>query len=60
MKIQKFAKENDIVVKYEKFKISIKDFQNKRKEKYSFLNPFKQSKPLSEYLSEYKKLKKHS
>ena len=53
-KIQKFAKENDIVVKYEQFKISIKDLQAKRKEKYSFINPFNQTKTLREYLDEYK------
>ena len=54
-KIKNYAKENDITVKYEQFKEHIKDVQAKRKEKYSFLNPFKQSKPLKEYLAEYKK-----
>lgn len=54
IKIQQFAKENDIVVKYEQFKISIQDFQKKQKEKYSYLNPFKQSKSLKEYLALYK------
>ena len=54
LKIQQFAKENDIVVKYEQFKISIQDFQKKQKEKYSYLNPFKQSKSLKEYLALYK------
>ena len=54
MKIQKFAKDNNIVVKYEQLKISIKDFQNKQKEKYSFIHPFSQSKSLKEYLAIYK------
>ena len=54
LKIEKFAKENNIVVKYEQLKISIKDFQNKEREKYSFINPFKQSKSLKEYLILYK------
>ena len=31
MKIQKYAKENDLVVKYEQFKISIQELQQKRK-----------------------------
>ena len=56
-KIKKYAKENDITVKYEQFKINIKDSQSKRKEKYHFINPFKQSKPLKDYLADYKKNK---
>ncbi|MBR3152348.1 MAG: putative ABC transporter permease [Clostridia bacterium] len=54
IKIRDFAKENDITVKYEQFKIHIKDLQAKRREKYSFLNPFNQTKSLREYLSDYK------
>lgn len=54
MKIRKFAKENKIIVKYEQFKMDIKDRQQKRKEKYSFLTPFKQTRNLEEYLQEYK------
>ena len=52
--IRKYAKNNDITVKYEQFKMHIKDIQNKRKEKYSFLNPFKQTKSLLDYLVDYK------
>ena len=58
IKIKKFAKENDITVKYEQLKIHIKEVQKEAKEKYSFIHPFKQSKPLSEYLADYKILKK--
>ena len=54
LKIEKFAKDNNIVVKYEQLKVSIKDQQSKHKEKYSFINPFKQTKSLKEYLSDYK------
>lgn len=54
LKIQKYAKENDITVKYEQFKMSIKDLQARQREKYSFINPFKQTKSLKEYLEEYK------
>ena len=53
IKIKKYAKENNVTVKYEQFKIHIKDLQAKRKEKYSFLNPFRQTKPLKEYLTDY-------
>ena len=53
-KIKQFAKENNITVKYEQFKMHIKEVQTKRKEKYSFINPFKQTKPLKEYLADYK------
>ena len=52
--IRKYAKNNDITVKYEQFKMHIKDIQNKSKEKYSFLNPFKQTKSLIDYLVDYK------
>lgn len=57
LKIREYAKNNDITVKYEQFKMHIKENQAKRKEKYSFLNPFKQTKPLSDYLADYKKLR---
>lgn len=52
-KIRKFAKENDITVKYEKLKIHIKEKQKEAKEKYSFIFAFKQTKNLREYLNEY-------
>lgn len=52
-KVKKFAKDNNITIKYEQFKIHIKEEQRKRKEKYSFLNPFKQTKYLKEYLTDY-------
>ncbi len=52
-KIKKFAKDNSITVKYEQLKMSIKDAQAKRKEKYSFINPFKQTKSLKDYLTNY-------
>ncbi len=57
LKIREYAKNNDITVKYEQFKMHIKESQAKRKEKYSFLNPFKQTKPLLDYLADYKKSK---
>ena len=57
LKIRKYAKENDMTVKYEQFKMHIKEEQAKRKEKYHFINPFNQTKPLKEYLADYKKEK---
>ena len=54
VKIRKFVKENDFVIKYEEFKKYIKDIQEKNKEKYSFLFPFRQSKSLKDYLNLYK------
>ena len=44
-----------LLLKYEQFKMHIKDVQNRAKEKYSFLNPFSQSKPLRDYLINYTK-----
>ena len=53
-KIKKYAKENNIIIKYEQLKIDIKEFQKSAREKYSFLNPFNQNKPLKNYLNLYK------
>ena len=53
-KIKKYAKENNIIIKYEQLKIDIKEFQKSVREKYSFLNPFNQTKPLKNYLNLYK------
>ena len=55
--IRKYAKENNIEVKYEDFKRHIKERQEKRREKYSFIFPFKQTKSVEEYLKSYKKKK---
>lgn len=54
VKIRKFAKENQIEVKYEEFKSHIQERQKLAEEKYSFLLPFKQTKSLKSYLDEYK------
>ena len=53
VKIRKFAKENDIEVKYEELKAHIQELQKKAEEKYSFLLAFKQTKSLKEYLNDY-------
>ena len=58
IKIKEFAKNNKIVIKYEQFKLRIKEEQKKMNERYSFLNPFKQTKPLIDYLSTYINSKK--
>ena len=53
-KIKKYAKENNIIIKYEQLKIDIKEFQKSARDKYSFLNSFNQTKPLKNYLNLYK------
>lgn len=58
VKIRRFAKDNDLIVKYEELKKNIKEIQEKNREKYSFIFPFKQNKTLIEYLNLYKKKKK--
>lgn len=58
VKIKDYAKQNHIIIKYEQFKMHIKDMQTKRKEKYSFVNPFEQTKKLTDYLANYKKARK--
>ena len=52
-KIRKYAKNNNIDIMYEKLKLHIKEKQEERKEKYSFLLPFYQTKNLIEYLMGY-------
>ena len=54
-KIKKYAKENDIPVKLEELKVSIREHQEKAKEKYSFILPFNQNISLKEHLEKYKK-----
>lgn len=54
-KVRKYAKENDITVKYEKLKMQIKDLQEKANEKNSFIFPFKGTKNLRDYIKTYKK-----
>lgn len=53
-KIRKYAKNNNIIIKYENLKLHIREFQEKAEEKYSFLLPFKQTRNLLEYLVGYK------
>ena len=53
-KIKKYAKENNIIIKYEQLKVDIKEFQKSAREKCFFLNPFNQTKPLKNYLNLYK------
>ena len=54
-KIKKFAKENNILVKFEELKTNIREGQEKRKEKINYLFAFKTTKRLSDTLLEYKK-----
>ena len=60
VKIRKFAKYNNLEVKYEELKMHIKENQEKRREKYSFIFAFKQTNPILDYLNTYldKKVKK--
>lgn len=54
-KIRSFAKEHNIVVRYEELKNQIRDFQEKAKEKISFVLPFKSETSLTEQLRTYLK-----
>ena len=54
IKIRRYAKNNNIVVRYEKLKTHIKEETKKAGEKYSFLFPFRQSRKLIEYLNSYR------
>ncbi len=62
-KIRKYAKDNNVEVRYEELKCQIRELQEKRKEKYSFIFAFKPSMDLKEYIEKYKKgfkTKKHN
>lgn len=60
-KIKKYAKEQNIPIKLEEFKLYIKENQEKAKEKYHFLFPFNQNNSIKggtsikEFLDKYKK-----
>ena len=58
--IQKFKDNTPKEVKYEELKMHIKENQEKRREKYSFIFAFKQTNPILDYLNTYldKKVKK--
>ncbi len=51
-KFRQYAKENDIVLRYETIKANIRSYYDRSKKKYSFFRPFRSDKPLSEHLSE--------
>ena len=55
LKMVEYAKENDIPVKLEELKVSIREHQEKAKEKYLFILPFNQNISLKEHLEKYKK-----
>ena len=54
IKIKKFAKENDIIFKFEELKSSIREEQEKQKEKINYLFAFKTAGKLVDTLTEYK------
>lgn len=63
-KLKRFAEENDIVIRYESLKASIRAQYDKTKRKYNFFRPFHTERPLPEQLKEFlgsfeKRLKKH-
>lgn len=56
VRIRRFAKEKDLIVKYEEFKSSIFKQVTKKKEKYSFVFAITNNvKSIEEHLNEYKK-----
>lgn len=54
VKIKKFAKENEMLVRFEQFKVHIREEQEKRKEKNSFVFAFRSKTKLADSLREYK------
>ena len=54
-KVRKYAKESGATIRYEEFKKTVKEHQQKSKEKYSFIFPLKSSMDLKPYIHNYKK-----
>lgn len=54
VKLRKFAKENNMLVKFEELKENIREDQQRRKERINYLFAFKTNKRLSDILAEYK------
>ena len=54
-KVRKYAKESGAIIRYEEFKKTVKEHQQKSKEKYSFIFPLKSSMDLKPYVHNYKK-----
>lgn len=52
-KIRKFAKDHEIIVKYEELKETVRDLQIRAKEKINYLLPFKSTVPLKDVLGSY-------
>ena len=52
--LKKFAKENNIIVKFEEIKANIREGQERRKEKINYLFAFKSNRKLEDILHEYK------
>lgn len=51
-KLQKFAEENDVIVRYENLKLQMRKVREETKQKYHFFSPFRSDRPLSEHLKE--------
>lgn len=51
-KLQKFAVENNVVIRYEHLKLQIKNAREKQKLKYHFFSPFHSDRPITEHLKE--------
>ena len=49
-RLKAFAEENDVVVRYEALKLSIRQNQERAREKYHFFRPFHSRLPLGEHL----------
>ena len=54
VKLKRFAEENEIIVLYEDLKNHILAAHKKHKIKYLFFRPFREIRPLNEFLTEMK------
>ena len=52
IKLKQFAEENDVIVKYELLKASIRSAREKAAQKPRFFLPFRTDRPLTEHLKD--------
>lgn len=50
VKLRKFARDNEVIVRYERLKAQIRSVQDRAAQKYHFFHPFHSERPLNEHL----------
>lgn len=59
VKLHRFAKENQVIVKYENIKAHIRSLKDQTSQKHSFFHPFQSEIPITEHLKELSETFEH-